>query len=61
MTILNGADGLGDVAAGLVGQGMAILESVKAGIVASSSPAPAVSKPLAPVTQNSTREHAPTA
>jgi flotillin len=60
VTILNGADGLGDVAAGLVGQGMAILESVKAGIAATASPPAAVPTPLAPVTPNSTREHAAT-
>ncbi|HEX5194499.1 MAG TPA: SPFH domain-containing protein [Solirubrobacteraceae bacterium] len=29
LTVLNGADGLGEVAAGLVGQGMAIFESVR--------------------------------
>jgi regulator of protease activity HflC (stomatin/prohibitin superfamily) len=60
VTILNGADGLGDVAAGLVGQGMAILESVKAGIAATSSPSTATPAPRAPVTSNSTREHAAT-
>jgi flotillin len=60
VTILNGADGLGDVAAGLVGQGMAILESVKAGIAATSSPSAAAPKPLAPATPNSTGEHAAT-
>ncbi len=32
INILNGADGLGDIAAGLVSQGLAILESVKKGI-----------------------------
>lgn len=32
INILNGADGLGDLAAGLVGQGLAILESVKKGL-----------------------------
>ena len=32
VNILNGADGLGDLAAGLVGQGLAILESVRRGI-----------------------------
>jgi uncharacterized membrane protein YqiK len=32
VNILNGTDGLGDIAAGLVGQGLAILESVKKGI-----------------------------
>jgi uncharacterized membrane protein YqiK len=32
VNILNGADGLGEIAAGLVSQGMAILDSVKKGI-----------------------------
>jgi uncharacterized membrane protein YqiK len=34
VNILNGADGLGEMAAGLVGQGLAILESVKSGLSA---------------------------
>jgi regulator of protease activity HflC (stomatin/prohibitin superfamily) len=34
VNILNGADGLGEMAAGLVGQGLAILDSVKKGISA---------------------------
>jgi hypothetical protein len=29
ISVLNGADGLGEIAAGLVGQGLTILESVK--------------------------------
>jgi uncharacterized membrane protein YqiK len=32
VNIINGADGMGEMAAGLVGQGLAILESVKRGI-----------------------------
>jgi flotillin len=32
VNILNGADGLGELAAGLVGQGMAILDSVRTGL-----------------------------
>jgi uncharacterized membrane protein YqiK len=32
VNIINGADGLGEMAAGLVGQGMAILDSVKRGL-----------------------------
>jgi hypothetical protein len=32
VSVLNGADGLSEIAAGLVGQGMAILESVRKGI-----------------------------
>jgi uncharacterized membrane protein YqiK len=38
VNILNGADGLSDLAAGLVGQGLAILESVKRGIVDADAP-----------------------
>jgi uncharacterized membrane protein YqiK len=38
VNILNGADGLGDLAAGLVGQGLAILESVKKGIADADAP-----------------------
>jgi len=30
--VLNGADGLGEIAAGLVGQGLTILESVRKGM-----------------------------
>ncbi|MGH3320093.1 MAG: flotillin domain-containing protein [Streptosporangiaceae bacterium] len=37
VNILNGADGLGDLAAGLVGQGLHILDSVRRG---TASPAP---------------------
>jgi uncharacterized membrane protein YqiK len=47
VNILNGADGLGEIAAGLVGQGMAILESVKAGLP-SSNAAPSSSTDSAP-------------
>ena len=32
VTVLNGADGLGDVAAGLVGQGLAIFDSLRSGL-----------------------------
>ena len=39
VNILNGADGLGEMAAGLVGQGLSILDSVKRGL--STAPAPA--------------------
>jgi flotillin len=35
VNIINGADGMGEMAAGLVGQGLAILESVKRGIASS--------------------------
>ncbi|GCE40917.1 hypothetical protein Rhow_004560 [Rhodococcus wratislaviensis] len=30
--MLNGADGLGEIATGLVGQGLAIFESLRAGV-----------------------------
>ncbi len=39
VSILNGADGLSEVAAGLVGQGMTILESVRRGLSDPGSPA----------------------
>ncbi len=47
VNILNGADGLGEIAAGLVAQGLSILESVKKGITTADSataPAPAIEK-----------------
>jgi len=37
INVLNGADGLSEIAAGLVGQGLAILESVKKGMAEDSS------------------------
>jgi flotillin len=37
VNILNGADGLGEMAAGLVGQGLAILDSVKKGLAGEDS------------------------
>jgi uncharacterized membrane protein YqiK len=39
LTVLNGADGLGEVAASLVSQGLAILESVRAGMNGGAVPA----------------------
>jgi flotillin len=44
INILNGADGLGEIAAGLVGQGIAILDSVRKG-VETSTPATAAQLP----------------
>jgi uncharacterized membrane protein YqiK len=41
VNILNGADGLGEMAAGLVGQGLSILDSVKRGLSTPPVPAPA--------------------
>jgi flotillin len=41
VNILNGADGLGEMAAGLVGQGLSILDSVKRGLSTPPAPAPA--------------------
>jgi flotillin len=32
LTVLNGADGLGEMATGLVGQGLAIFESLRGGL-----------------------------
>lgn len=40
VNILNGADGLGEMAAGLVGQGLSILDSVKRGLSTPPAPAP---------------------
>jgi hypothetical protein len=40
VSVLNGADGLSEVAAGLVSQGMAILDSVKKGMGGSSDEPP---------------------
>ncbi len=40
VNILNGADGLGEIAAGLVSQGLAILESVRKGVAMSDKPTP---------------------
>jgi uncharacterized membrane protein YqiK len=40
VNILNGADGLGEMAAGLVGQGLAILDSVKKGLNAADADNP---------------------
>jgi hypothetical protein len=41
VNILNGADGLGELAAGLVGQGLSILDSVKRGLGTPPAAAPA--------------------
>ena len=38
VTVLNGSDGLGDIASGLVSQGLAIFDSVRAGIAAKPDP-----------------------
>ena len=38
MSVLNGADGLGEIAAGLVSQGLTILDSVRKGMPAQSQP-----------------------
>src|SRR3954471_11217978 len=40
VNILNGADGLGEMAAGLVGQGLSILDSVKRGLSTPPAPSP---------------------
>jgi len=44
VNVLNGADGLSELAAGLVGQGLTILESIKKNL-ASSPESPAASSP----------------
>jgi uncharacterized membrane protein YqiK len=38
VSVLNGADGLGEIAAGLVGQGLVILDSVRKGLPGTASP-----------------------
>ncbi len=51
VSVLNGADGLSEIAAGLVAQGLAILESVKKGLSgqdATSFPAPSAIAPTEP-------------
>jgi hypothetical protein len=53
VNILNGADGLGEMAAGLVGQGLAILESVKSGI---SAPTNQEKSESSPDTENPPRD-----
>lgn len=45
VTVLNGADGVGQMAAGLVGQGLAILESVRGSLSGASDDARAPAKP----------------
>jgi uncharacterized membrane protein YqiK len=45
VNVLNGADGLGEIAAGLVSQGLLILDAVKRGLPDSASPGRAVSDP----------------
>jgi uncharacterized membrane protein YqiK len=53
VNVLNGADGLGEIAAGLVGQGLTILDSVKRNL---SSPPPERDEPIAIEAENSGRE-----
>jgi flotillin len=48
VNILNGADGLGEIAAGLVSQGLAILESVKKGVQTADKPNGSSSSSKAP-------------
>ena len=45
VTVLNGADGLGDIAASLVGQGSAIFEAVRKGFQGG---APSANNPAGP-------------
>jgi flotillin len=53
VSILNGADGLGEISAGLVSQGLAILESVRKSVIqpdgeANNRPSPRANGPLPP-------------
>ena len=50
VNVLNGAEGLGELAAGLVGQGLTILESVKRNL-ASTENGPAADGPAEPTTR----------
>ena len=43
INVLNGADGLGEIAAGLVGQGLSILDSVKKNLATAAPPQPSSS------------------
>jgi uncharacterized membrane protein YqiK len=45
VNILNGSDGMGELAAGLVSQGLSILESVKKGLATSNEAPPAADQP----------------
>jgi flotillin len=48
LSVLNGAEGLSEIAAGLVAQGLTILDSVKKGLSSESAPAANVTpRPLA--------------
>jgi uncharacterized membrane protein YqiK len=57
LTVLNGADGLGEVAAGLVGQGMAIFDSVRRSMqeAEASRPTPDDDDPVASESEPQTR------
>jgi hypothetical protein len=46
INVLNGADGLGEIAAGLVGQGLTIFDSVKQNLSDSRESAPQLAQPL---------------
>ncbi len=48
VSILNGADGLGEIASGLVAQGLTILDSVKASLGTAADKPPAIIRPQEP-------------
>jgi hypothetical protein len=56
VNILNGADGLGDLAAGLVGQGLTILESVRKGLGAATADGAVAPEALPAAPKQATRE-----
>jgi len=57
VSILNGADGLSEIAAGLVGQGLTILDSVKENLAA--SPQIAARAPVRRATQSAAKDEPP--
>jgi hypothetical protein len=48
VSILNGADGLGEIASGLVAQGLTILDSVKASLGTAADKQPAIARQQEP-------------
>jgi hypothetical protein len=56
VNILNGADGLGDLAAGLVGQGLTILESVRKGLGSATADGAVAPEALPAAPKQATRE-----
>ena len=56
VSVLNGADGLSEIAAGLVGQGLTILESVKKSLAGSAEPA--ITGPAEPAAEDGSQPSA---